>query len=121
MPRDMSRKTATAKSSPPAATGAEPRSAGGEFGEILRKPDWTRRWVMIRAILGFCAALTLFIVIAGPDDRLRETAFLGLLALAGSVALGYLGFATQDDRNWMDRLGGAGREELTRRAGERRV
>ncbi len=65
------------------------------------KPDWRRRWALIRATLAFCGGLIAFITMLGPDDRLRETALLGAFGLAGAVALGYLGFATQDDRNWM--------------------
>lgn len=71
-------------------------------GAAANKPDWTRRWAMIRAILGFCAVLIAYLIALGPDDRLRETALLGLLTLSGSVALGYLGFAVQDDRHWRD-------------------
>ncbi|MEM9725126.1 MAG: hypothetical protein AAF909_06670 [Pseudomonadota bacterium] len=78
------------------------------------RSQWIRRWRMIQAILGFCALLGAYIIIAGPDDRLRETAFLGLLALSASVALGYLGFATQDDRNWLRAVG----EGLGRRAAQ---
>ena len=74
-----------------------------------QKPDWSRRWTMIRAVLGFCAVVIAWITLFGADDRLRETALLGLFSLSGAVALGYLGFATQDDRNWMNRLSG-GRE-----------
>ncbi|MEL6980028.1 MAG: hypothetical protein AAGM38_15285 [Pseudomonadota bacterium] len=77
------------------------------------KPCWRRRWAMIRVILAFCAALSLYVVVVGPNDRLRETALLALLALGGSVALGYLGFATQDDRNWL----GSMTERLGQRAG----
>lgn len=80
------------------------------------KPCWRRRWAMIRVILGFCAALSLYVVVLGPDDRLRETALLALLALGGSVALGYLGFATQDDRNWLDSVN----HRLARRGAEGR-
>lgn len=71
------------------------------------KPCWRRRWLMIRAILIFCAALGFYLAVWGQDDRLRETALLGVLTLGGSVALGYLGFATQDDRNWLSLRGGA--------------
>lgn len=79
------------------------------------KPDWSRRWMMIRAVLFFCAALSLYIAVFGADDRLRESAFLGLLALAGSVVLGYLGFATQDDRNWLQSVGDARAQREARR------
>ncbi|RTL93873.1 hypothetical protein EJV44_15495 [Ancylobacter aquaticus] len=37
----------------------------------------------------------------GPDDVLRQTALMGVLGLAGSLLLGYFGFATQDDRNYL--------------------
>ena len=71
------------------------------FAGAAPKPVWARRWAVVRASLLFCAGLTLQSVVFGPDDRLRESALLGLLALSGSVVLGYLGFATQDDRNWL--------------------
>lgn len=65
------------------------------------KPCWRRRWMLIRVVLIFCALLAAWITLLGPDDRVRETALLGVFGLAGAVALGYLGFATQDDRNWL--------------------
>lgn len=68
------------------------------------KPCWNRRWAVIRAVLGFLAALALYLVVLGPDDRLRETALVAAFGLAGAVILGYLGFATQDDRNWLQAL-----------------
>lgn len=65
------------------------------------RPSWRRRWLVVRTILGFCAAITIYVTLFGPDDRVRETALLGALSLAGAVALGYLGFATQDDGHWL--------------------
>ena len=49
------------------------------------KPDWRRRWVLIRTTLAFCAGLIAYITFFGPDDRLRETALLGAFGLAGAV------------------------------------
>jgi CHASE2 domain-containing sensor protein len=71
---------------------------------MIPKPDWRRRWALIRAVLAFCAGLVAWITLFGADDRLRETALLGAFGLAGAVALGYLGFATQDDHNWLRAL-----------------
>lgn len=68
------------------------------------KSDWRRRWALVRITVLFCAVLVFWIVIWGPDDRVRETALLGLLSLSGAVILGYLGFATVDDRNWLQTL-----------------
>ncbi len=45
-----------------------------------------------------------YIVIVGPNDPLRETAFIAIASLAASVIGGYLGFATFDDRNFMHHL-----------------
>lgn len=88
------------------AADAVPASSAvaGEGACATPRPEWRRRWTMIRLILGFCAALIFYLSVFGPDDRLRESALCGLLALTGSVALGYLGFAVQDDRNWLQSL-----------------
>ena len=61
---------------------------------------------MVRITVLFCAVLVFWIVIWGPDDRVRESALLGLLSLSGAVILGYLGFGTVDDRNWLQTLTG---------------
>lgn len=76
----------------PAAAGADAAPA---------KPEWRRRWLIIRLVLGFCALIIGYATVLGADDRLRETALLGAFGLAGAVALGFIGFAVQDDRNWM--------------------
>ncbi len=85
--------------------GAPSSGADGEAsGAAAPRPIWRRRWLVIRAALGFCASVIAYTVVFGPDDRLRETALLGAFGLAGAIALGYIGFAVQDDRNWMKAL-----------------
>ena len=68
------------------------------------RPEWSRRWLLIRLSLIWCALFAAWIIIWGPDDRVRETAFVGIAGLAASVICGYLGFATWDDRNFMRHL-----------------
>lgn len=68
------------------------------------RPCWRRRWMVVRCLLGFCAGLTAYVTVFGADDRVRETALIGALGLMGAVALGYLGFAVQDDKNWLRSL-----------------
>lgn len=72
--------------------------------EQTPRPSWRRRWLVVRAILAFCAAVVAYIALAGPDDGVREAALLGAFSLAGAVALGYLGFATRDDAAWLTHL-----------------
>ncbi|WP_448955718.1 hypothetical protein [Labrys neptuniae] len=73
------------------------------------RPSWKRRWLLIRLALIWCAVFGSYIIVWGPDDRVRETAFLGIITLAGSISLGYLGFATWDDRNLMHHIRAAPR------------
>ncbi|MCI4664224.1 MAG: hypothetical protein MRY74_05840 [Neomegalonema sp.] len=87
--------------------GASPAERPPAAAETISRPIWRRRWLVIRGVLGFCALVILYALVFGADDRLRETATLGAFGLAGAVALGYLGFAVQDDRNWMKALSDA--------------
>jgi hypothetical protein len=62
---------------------------------------WTRRWLLIRLSLAWIAGLVTWIVVFGPDDRVRETASYALLGLGGVIVTSYCGFATWDDRNFL--------------------
>ncbi len=65
------------------------------------KPPWRRRWLVVRLALGFSALVIAYVTFLGADDNVRETALLGAFSLAGAVVLGYLGFATKDDADWL--------------------
>lgn len=86
--------------------------SGGSF-----RPSWTRRWLIIRITLIWCAIAASYVIVLGPDDSLRETALIAIASLAGSVVCGYLGFAVYDDRNVMVHLkGGRGGRSREREA-----
>lgn len=82
----------------------KPTAAPEAPAAAASKPAWRRRWTIVRAALAFCACVIGYTVVFGPDDRLRETALIGAFGLAGAIALGFIGFAVQDDRNWMKTL-----------------
>jgi archaellum biogenesis protein FlaJ (TadC family) len=65
------------------------------------RAEWRRRWLLIRCVLVFCATLVLFITVCGGENQIREAIAVSAFSLAGAVILGYLGFATQDDIQWM--------------------
>lgn len=65
------------------------------------KPEWRVRRNLVRLSLLWCASVSTYIVGWAPDDRVRETGLVAIMGLAASVLLGYLGFATYDDRNVM--------------------
>lgn len=68
------------------------------------RPVWARRWLLIRLSLIWCALVATWTIIWGPDDALRQASIYGIFGLAGSIILGYCGFATWDDRNFMSYL-----------------
>ena len=72
--------------------------------KLDERPSWSRRWLVVRMVLLWSAFVATYIVVWGPSDSLRETAFIAISGLAGAVVTGYLGFATYDDRNYRDHL-----------------
>ena len=57
-----------------------------------------RRRVMTLALL-FCAGVISYSLFMGLDTALANSAVNASFLMSGSIILGYLGFATQDDRN----------------------
>lgn len=65
------------------------------------KPEWTIRRRIIIATLLWCAIIGTYVIVFGQSDALRQQALFAIAGLSSSVILGYLGFATWDDRNFL--------------------
>ncbi|WGD31660.1 hypothetical protein AncyloWKF20_07530 [Ancylobacter sp. WKF20] len=65
------------------------------------RPEWGRRRRLLYLTLVWCAVVASWVIFRGPDDVLRQTALVAVTGLAGSLLLGYFGFATKDDGNYM--------------------
>lgn len=65
------------------------------------KPEWRHRRLRLDLSLSWCLITASWIIFLGPDDVLRQTALVAVLGLGTSLLLGYFGFATQDDRNYL--------------------
>lgn len=71
----------------------------------LSKPTWDRRWLVIRVALIWCAIAASYLIGFAPSDGLRQNAFVAIAGLSASIILGYCGFASWDDRNYLRAIG----------------
>jgi threonine/homoserine/homoserine lactone efflux protein len=66
--------------------------------QALAPEDWSRRRKVVFVALGFCASVIVYLIGWGQaTSSLHETIANGVLLIAGSVVLGYLGFPSIGD------------------------
>lgn len=61
--------------------------------------DWSRRRRVVFAINAYCGVGVALLAVFGNDGALHTNAMLGLIGLATSVDLGYLGLPMLDDHD----------------------
>lgn len=77
----------------------EPDSKNGDMD--IGRPSWKLRRIVVFSTIGFCWGAIIYLLGWAPDDGLRQTLAMGLVALAGSVVTSYVFGAAWDDKNVM--------------------
>lgn len=70
------------------------------------RPTWKRRRRVIFLTLAYCAGNVSYLVAAGADTRVNETAVAGLIVLAAAIIGSYVFGAVWDDKNVLNSIRG---------------